>query len=855
MSRLQNIWLLFVALVVSSTNLLAQEQSGGEVAPTEDTPTEEVDLYLNALILDSEEAKRYRIRDVRVHGVESNAQIIAIAAGAVVGDSINLPGSFTSSVIENLWAQRRFSDVKMGAVLDGDDVEIDLYLTESPRVFRWDIEGVRNGQRTSLLKDLNLRRNSELSDYALDKSIAQIKKYYIDKGYLNVDVDTRVVTDSLRSYMVDVTFVVDLKNKVKIGEVVFEGNEAFEDKRLGRALKKTREKKLTNLFKSSNFNRDDYKEDLVELLDFYNSKGYRNAMVVSDSIYNINDKRIGIKINVSEGNKYYIRNVSWVGNSKYDTEYLQKIFAVEKGDIYDRKAMNKRLGMGKDANPNDMSILTLYQNEGYLMSQIDPAEVIIGRDSIDLEIKIFEGNPFTVNNVIISGNERVDDEVIRRELYTRPGELYNRSLLMQTIQALGTIGHFNPESIMPSIQPVTNELVDIGWPLEEQASDQFNVSGGWGSGTFVASVGITLNNLSVKNIIAGDRWAPYPMGQNQRLAISAQTNGTYYKSFSLSFTDPWLGGRRQNSFTVSAFYSDQNNANYTWQESTAYFRTLGVSVGLGKRLTFPDPYFTLYGELSYQRYMLEDWSNFLMTDGSANLLSATVVLSRSSVDQPTYPRRGTNFSASLQITPPYSLVDGKNYGYDDDDESYIDDDERYKFIEFHKWQLKMDWYQSFLKNSNLVLKLSAEMGYLGCYDPDKVSPFERFEVGGDGMSGYTSYGVDVISLRGYEDGALNPTAYDYAVGYNKYSVELRYPVLLEPSSQIYLLAFAEAGNGFESWKYFSPFNIKRSAGVGVRVYLPIVGTLGLDWGYGFDAPNTSTTRSGSQFHFVIGQQF
>ncbi|MFI3282235.1 MAG: POTRA domain-containing protein [Rikenellaceae bacterium] len=853
MSRLKHIWLLLVAMVVASGELAAQQSNTTEDATQK---VDSVDLYADAPILNSAEPKRYHIRDVRVHGVENNAQIIAIAAGVVVGDSISLPGSFSSSAIENLWAQRRFSDVKMGGVIDGDDIEIDIYLTESPRVFNWDIEGVKKSQRTTLIKDMKLRRNSELSDFTLEKSKIQIKKFFAEKGYLNTEVTTRIETDPYRSQMVNVTFVVDTKSKVKIEEIVFEGNEAFDDKRLERAFKKTRDNHIFNLFKSSKFNESDYKADLVELVDFYNSRGYRNATVVSDSIYNINDNRMGIKVNVSEGNKYYIRNVSWVGNSKYETEHLERIFGVEKGDTYDKSSMYKRLGMGKEANPNDMSILTLYQNEGYLMSQIDPAEVIIGRDSIDLELKIFEGNPFTINNVTISGNERVDDEIIRRELYTRPGELYNRSLLMQTIQTLGTIGHFNPESIMPDIQPVTNELVDIGWPLEEQASDQFNVSGGWGSGTFVASVGITLNNLSIRNMLNGGRWSPYPMGQNQRLALSAQTNGTYYKSFSMSFTDPWLGGRKPNSFSFSAFYSDQNDAYYAWEESTQYFRTLGLSVGLGKRLTFPDPYFTLYGELAYQRYMLDDWSGFLMTDGAANLLSATVVLSRSSVDQPTYPRRGTSFSASLQITPPYSLFDGKDYSAEDSDGNYVlEDDERYKFIEFHKWQFKAEWYQGFLRNSNLVLKMSAEMGYLGCYNSDKVSPFERFEVGGDGMSGYSSYGVDIISIRGYEDGALDPYGSDYSIGYNKYCMELRYPVILQPSSQIYVLGFLEAGNGFQSWKYFSPFNVKRSAGVGVRVYLPIVGTLGLDWGYGFDAPSSTTTKSGSQFHFVIGQQF
>ena len=506
---------------------------------------------------------------------------------------------------------------------------------------------------------------------------------------------------------------------------------------------------------------------------------------------------------------------------------------------------------------------SLYQNEGYLMSQIEPAETIIAPDSIDIEVKVFEGKQFTINEVGITGNQRVDDEVIRRELDTRPGELYNRALLMRTIRLLGSMGHFNPEAIMPDIKPVSNELVNINWPLEEQASDQFNIAGGWGSGTFVGSVGITLNNLSIKNTFKKGAWRPYPMGQNQRLSLSAQTNGTYYKAFAFSFTDPWMGGKKPNSFTLSAHFSEQNNAYYVWQTSTQYFRTYGVAAGLGKRLNWPDPYFTFYAEASYERYALKNWSSFVMTNGAANLASIKLVFGRNSVDQPIYPRRGSEFSASVQATLPYSLWDGKDYkkleqiansSNSTSAEADRANQERYRWVEFHKWQFKAQWFQSFLKNSNLVLMLKAEMGYLGSYNKYKVSPFERYEVGGDGMSGYNIYGIDIIAMRGYEDGALDPGS-NYSRGYNKYTAELRYPIILKTSSQIYVLGFLEGGNAFDSWKKFSPFKIKRSAGFGVRLYLPVVGMLGIDWGYGFDAPANSSTKSGSQFHFVLGQQF
>ena len=815
-----------------------------------------------APMLKSGAQKLYYIRDINIHGAPNlNHDIIKSSAGLIVGDSIFLPSNFISNAITRLWSQRMFADVKIGASIEGDSLDLELFLKERPRVYSWDFEGISKGKKKDLTEKLKLKRGNELSDYVIDKNKKLIKKYWEDKGFRNAEVDVRIENDSIRAQAVNVTFLIDRKKRVKIGKINFTGNEQFPSRRLRRTFKKTHQKSI-NFFKGAKLNEPDYENDKELLIDFYNSKGYRNAHIVRDSIYPINEKRLGIDIDLSEGNKYYIRNVSWVGNSVHETEELQRMFGVNKGDTYDKKSMHKRLGIGKEENPEDMSIKSLYQNDGYLMSQIEPAEVIIAPDSIDLELKVFEGKQFTINNVDISGNQRVDDEVIRRELYTRPGELYNRALLMQTIRTLGTMGHFNPETIMPDVKPVSNELVDIGWPLEATASDQFNIAGGWGSGTFVGSVGITLNNLSVKNFFKKGAWRPYPMGQNQRLSLSAQTNGTYYKAFAFSFTDPWLGGRKPNSFTLSAHFSEQNNAYYVWQKSTQYFRSYGVAAGLGKRLNWPDPYFTLYMEADYERYSLKNWNSFGMSNGASNLLSLKLVFARNSVDQPIYPRRGSEFSASVQATLPYSLWDGKDYKRlaelaNSTDSKVADaaNQERYRWIEFHKWQFKAQWFQSLTRNTNLVLMAKAEMGFLGSYNKNKVSPFERFEVGGDGMSGYNIYGIDIISMRGYEDGALDPDPNNYSCAYNKYTMELRYPVILKPSSQIYVLGFLEGGNAFTSWKKFSPFKIKRSASFGVRLYLPVVGMLGIDWGYGFDAPANSNTKSGSQFHFVLGQQF
>ncbi len=829
----------------------AAAKRGGPIAIAEN-PDDNFVVPQGAQYLDSKEQKLYHIRKVNIHGVKYlNHDILRSASGLVPGDSVYLPGPFIQNAANRLWMQRYFEDIQIGATIEGDSLDLEVVLKERPRVMNWKIAGVPKSKSADLINELKLKRGHELSDYVIDKNSKLIKKHFSDKGFRNCEVTATYEQDTVITQGVNVTFHVKKNPRVRIGAITFEGNKNFDNKRLERTFKKTHRVSI-KFWQATKLLEPDYEEDKELLIDFYNSKGYRNAHILSDSIYRIDDKRIGIHIALNEGNKYYIRNVNWVGNSKYETEYLQKLLSVKRGDVYDKKSIHKRLGIGKEANPDDMSISSLYQNDGYLVSQIEPAEIVVGADSLDLELRVFEGKQFTINNVGISGNMRVDDEVIRRELYTRPGELYNRALLMQTIRTLAGMQHFNEEAIMPDIKLVqgASDLVDVNWPLEEKASDQFNIAAGWGSGTFVGSVGITLNNLSVRNFFKKNAWRPYPMGQNQRLSISGQTNGTYYKALSVSFSEPWLGGSKPNSLTVSGHLSESNDAYYPWQRATTYFRSYGVAVGLGKRLSWPDPYFQLYAELSYLRYGLKGYTSFIMENGNANTLALKFVLGRNSTDQPIYPRRGSDISFSLQITPPFSAFDGKDYA-----DNTLSEQERWRWIEFHKWQFKAQWFQALTRNNNLVLMAKAEMGFLGHYNKNKVSPFERFQVGGDGMTGYSIYGVDIISLRGYEDGDLDPMGTRYSIGYNKYTLELRYPIILKPSSQIYVLGFLEGGNGFSSWKDFSPFKIKRSAGVGVRLYLPIVGMLGIDWGYGFDPASGQTSRSGSQFHFVIGQNF
>ncbi len=839
--------ILAVILLSASVQVAAQQTEEGQVEQ-KSLPT-----------ADFRKSKRYVIGNVNVKGVKFfDSNVIRANVGFTRGDSITIPSAKISNAINKLWDMRYFSDVQVIAKpAGGDVVDFDIVLTERPRIYRWEYVGARKGEISDLKEKLQeLKRGVELSEHLINKCENIIRDFYIEKGFRNVDVSTVITNDNVVQNAVNIEFVIDRKTRVRIGEIVFEGNQAFDDKRLARAMKKIH--KVSPLFFQNNkFKEKEWNEDQENLLDFYNSKGYRNAAILSDSLYPIpeKDNRIGLHIKLHEGNQYYFRNITWVGNSVYDTRDLKTLLGVKSGDLYDRKTLYKRLGYGKEDNIDDESTInSLYQNNGYLMSKIDPSESIVGEDSIDLEIKIFEGEQFTINNVEISGNNRVNDEVIRRELVTQPGDLYNRSLLMETVYRLNSMGHFNAESIQPTPQPVNSNTVDIAWPLEEQASDKVDISGGWGSGMFVGSIGVQLNNLSLRRFFEKDAWRPYPQGQNQQLRIQGQSNGTYYKALSLSFTEPWLGGKRPNSLSVSAYYSDETDAYYAWQEGNAHFRTFGVSAGVGQRLRWPDPYFSLYTELAYQRYMLKEWNSFIVANGSSNIVTLRAIIGRSSVNQSIYPRTGSDFSLSVAVTPPYSLFDKRDYS-----DKSLTDEERYGWIEYHKWLLKGRIYTPLDPANKLVLMARMELGYLGSYNKHKLSPFEGFTVGGDGLTGYSVYGVDVVGMRGYKDATLNPVEStannDYARAYTKYTLELRYPFLLQPRSTIYGLVFAEAGNGYSSWQTFDPFNVKRSMGVGVRVFLPIVGMLGIDWGWGFDKAAGTNKRSGSQFHFSIGTEF
>ena len=838
-----------ILAAICSTQSFAQQATDGAAGGSQKPP-----------MMDYETPKMYTVKDIKISGLKFlDSTTLMAVAGLSIGDEAMIPGGYISSAMSKLWNMRHFSDVSITAEIEGDEVTLYVYLQERPRVNSWNIVGVRKGLVSTIKEKLKITRGgSELSDYIIEKNVKGIKDFMADNSFLNAEVGVKV--DNVSSYddrnLVDVTFTINRGQRVKIGYIVFEGNEAFDDKRLRRTLKKTHKKNL-NIFRSAKFKEKDFEEDQNNLIDFYNSRGYRNADIVKDSVYRISDNRIGIKFVLDEGKQFYIRNVDWVGNSLYSTDYLNKLFDISKGDVYDKKKINKNLGIGSGDNPEDPStVSSLYQNEGYLFSQIEPMETVVGADSIDMTINIIEGQPASWNQVDIVGNYRVNDEVIRRELATLPGDLYNRALIMRTLRLLAGMGHFNPEALQPQLSdvPGRKDMVNVTWNLEEQASDRAEISGGWGAGMFVGSVSLILNNVSIKNFLKGSEWRPYPQGQNQKLAIRAQTNGKYYSAYSLAFTEPWLGGKKPNSLTVGVHYSNETNATSWGRNATKHFRTVGVSAGIGRRLSWPDPNFTLYTELSYQAYMLKDWNYFIMSNGTSNVIALNTIFARNTIDNPIFPSSGSEFALSLSLTPPYSLFDGRDYA-----DNTLSDEKRYKMIEYHKWKFKGEWYNTLARgwNRNLVLMTKAEMGYLGSYNKHKKSPFEGFDVGGDGMSGYNIYGVEVIGLRGYENSSITPltSTGDYARVYNKFTVELRYPIVMSAQAQAYALLFAEGGNAFTGWDKFDPFKLKRSLGGGIRVVLPIVGMIGVDWGYGFDCPAGSSKKSGGQLHYVFGTQF
>lgn len=825
-------------------------------------------------------------------GYESSS-IIGLS-GLSIGDRINVPGDEVTEAIERIWKHGLFSEVSIEAdSIVGDRVYLKLVLAMRPRVSTINIEGVKKSEREDLEEKIGIIKGSQITPNMIDKAEIIIKNYFEDKGFKNADVKIVQRDDVNNNEQMIVDIIIDKKEKVKVNKIYITGNNNLPRKKFtggffgGGLLKKTNEKGFKSLFKSKKFITEKYDEDKDRVIEKYNEMGYRDAIIVADSVVDRGDNTVDVYIDIDEGQKYYVRNINWVGNTVYNTDVLSKVFQMEKGDVYNTKHISKRLNEDEDAIGN------FYYNEGYVFNRIEPVEVEIDGDSIDLEIRISEGTQARINKIKIYGNTRVYEDVIRRELKLKPGDLFSMDAFKMSYQELGQMGHFDPEQM--TFQPVSDPLngtVDLDLGLTPKPSDQVEFSLGWGQTGVIGKIGLKFTNFSMRNLFGKDkiRRGILPQGDGQQVEISGSTNGEYYQSYSVSFFDPWFGGKRPNSLSVSAFFSRQTdissnyyNSSYynsyysmlygygnynsgyyhnysSYYDPDKYIQLFGLSVGWGKRLSWPDNNFQLTAQLGYTRYMMKDWSYFLITDGNCNNINLTLTLSRSSITNPIFPRNGSQISLSVSATPPYSLfdnIDYKNMSSSYQDADYMRDmQKKHKWIEYHKWKFNSKLYTPLSSHQKcFVLMTRFDCGFLGHYNKYKKSPFETFYMGGDGMSGYSSnYYSETIGLRGYDNGALTPYGHE-GYAYSRMALELRYPLMLQGSTNIYALAFLEGGNAWTDVKKFNPFDMKRSAGFGVRIMLPMVGLMGIDWAYGFDKVFGSTAYGGGQFHFILGQEF
>lgn len=861
--------------------------------------------------------KKYIIADVQVSGIKYLDKTVLIQlSGLKAGDEIEVPGETVTSAIKKLWQQGLFSDVKITATkIIENEIWFDIFLQERPRLADVNFMGVSKSEKDDITEKVLLLKGSQITDHQVNSAERVIKGIFLEKGFLNTEVNIVQRDDSTQNNSLILDIYIDKKEKVKVNDIFIHGNKDIKAITLEHAMKKTNAKVLRNFLKTKKFLQEEYKKDKVLLVDKYNEEGYRDAIITNDSVYQVQIGRkkkpkVNIDIEVEEGNKYYFGDIRWVGNTVYPSDYLNTVLGIKKGDVFNQKILDKRLF------DNDEGLNNLYLDKGYLFFNLSPVEININKDSIDYEMRISEGKQATINEVRIVGNTKTHEHVARRELRTYPGDLFSKTLLMRSYRELAQLGHFDPEAINPDVQPnPENGTVDIEYQLQEKANDQIELSGGWGGGMFVGSVGLKFANFSVRNIFDKEAWRPLPTGDGQTLSLRYQTSGQYYRTVSVSFIEPWLGGKKPNSLSLSLSHSRMNysankyynsnnyygNSGYGYNPygysggsslyggSSAYgyspygygnnygipqsqynydsendnedddqiWETTAVALGYGYRLSFPDDYFTVYHEVSFEHYNLRNMGSYFyfladengQVNGTFNNFNIKTVIGRSSIDNPLYSRSGSNLSLTLKVTPPYSWFSNKDFSSPD-----ITNNERFKWIEYHKWLFKGQVYSPLTKNTNLVLRTAFEMGILGFFDKNRRSPFEGFIVGGSGMSGYNNmFGADYIALRGYKDYSLSPSSGSNV--YSKFSMEMRYPVTLKPSATIYVLAFLEGGNAEYDLHDYVPFKLQRSAGVGVRIFLPMFGLMGIDWGYGFDEVLNSPGSNGSQFHFVIGQQF
>jgi len=866
--------MMWIGLMLMSEPLFAQISIGSDLSKINyERPTE------------------YVIGGVEVSGVEYlDKNVIIMLSELEIGKRVKVPGDEITGAIRKLWEQGLFDNVSITASsIKGTNIFLTIHLQERPRLSKFSFEGIRKSEADDIREKINLTRGDVVTDHLIVRTKSIIQGFYADKGFLNSEVEIEQEIDKKNKNFVDLKINIKKNKKVKIRVINIVGNTELNDDAVKSALKETKargvfrpldslgplvlnvaesavtlkfsdiddefvkyvkENYRINLFKGSKYIESNYKEDLQNIIAKYNKKGYRDAHIVVDSVYRLDGENLAIDITISEGNKYYFRNITWVGNTVYPSAFLSAILGIQYGDVYNKELLETNL----QYNPSGFDVSSQYMDNGYLFFNATPVETYVDNDSIDLEIRIFEGKQARINNVTVKGNQKTNDHVIIRELRTRPGQLFSRSDIIRTTRELANLGYFNAESINPNINPnAADATVDIEYEVEETSADQIELSGGWGYGRIIGTIGLSFNNFSIKNFFRKDSWKPIPSGDGQKLSLRFQTYGADYLSWSVSFTEPWLGGRKPNALTVSYYHSIYSNGRPKSDTLRSAFVIDGVTVGIGKRLEWPDDFFTLYQGVNMQLYRLTNYSTiFYVGDGNGdfNNLSYEIILGRNSIDQPIYPRRGSDLSLGLELTPPYSAFSDKDY-------SQLDDNERYKWIEYHKWKFKAYWYFELM--DKLVLASRFRFGYLGYYNSDLgVTPFERFYLGGDGLSGYNNFdGREIIGMRGYTNESITPFYYENKnIGgtvFTRYSLELRYPLSLAPTSTIYALTFVEAGNSWLGSQGFDPFDVKRSAGVGIRVFLPMFGMLGLDWAYGFDPIMGLPTANGSHFHFSLNQ--
>ena len=834
--------------------------------------------------------KTYKLAGLTVTGIEGYEDYVLTGiSGLTVGQELEVPGTAITDAVKRYWKHGLFSDVSISAdSIVGDNIYLKIHLAPRPRISTINYNGLKKTEREDMEKKLGLLKGGQITPNMIDRAKILAKKYFEDKGYKNAEVFIRQRDDVAAKNQVILDIDVDKKEKLKVRSIIIDGDNQLGEKKIKGTLfskgafAKTHEAgKLSNILKSKKFTPERWAEDKKNLITKYNEYGYRDAMILKDSVWNVDPKHVNVYVKVDEGKKYYIRNIKWVGNTVYSTDYLSRLLDMKKGDVYNQTYLNKRLSQDEDAVGN------AYWNNGYLFYNLQPTEVNIVGDSIDLEMRITEGQQARINRVKINGNDRLYENVVRRELRTKPGDLFSKEALQRSARELASMGHFDPEAINPVPEPNYEDgTVDINYNLKQKSNDQVELSLGWGQTGVIGRVGLKLNNFSMANLFRRNREhrGILPIGDGETLSLGAQTNGTYYQSYNAQYSTNWLGGKRPIQFSVGMSYSKQTdvssnyynsgymnnynnyrygygNYNYNSYENyydpDKYVKLFSVYAGWGKRLSWPDDYFTLSLQLQYQRYMLRNWQYFIMSNGSANNLNLNIALNRTSTDNQLFPRRGSDFSVSLTITPPWSKWDHKDYAHlatDRNSPTFSQEQqEKYRWIEYHKWKFKARTFTALTSGQKcFVLMTRVEFGLLGSYNKNKKSPFETYYMGGDGMSGYTTgYAEETIGLRGYENGSLTPRgAEGYA--YTRMSLELRYPFLLG-NTTIYGLGFVEAGNAWTETSKFNPFDMKRSAGLGVRIFLPMVGMMGIDWAYGFD--KVFGTKGGSQFHFILGQEF